>query len=257
MSEHSTHNHSPEHAPVGNRTEARIAAGIEHAELSGTEIDEGTARRIARILSRATGSDSALATFAETGVGTYEQLRDEYLAIYRADDAPDEARRWIDWLGTHLVRRENDSWIAKPLPHPLDQVRVFTTTTIGDEHIIFRVPGTASSADIATTVELLHELQVDQDDALQAYLTLPDVNAMQNNLMESFHENFAGTYVDHETALRALSPLSEWESELVDWCIDHGIEFDALHWNLEPLTSRLAEIYDLIELKGRIHAFIK
>lgn len=242
MSEHTPQTPNHEHLPSGSRTEARIAVGIEHAELSGTEIDEGTARRIARILSRATGPHSALATFAETGVGTYEQLRDEYLAIYRADDAPDEARRWIDWLGTHLVRRESDSWVAEPLPHPLDRVRVLTTATIGDEQIIFRVPGTASSADIAATVELLHELQVDQDDALQAYLTLPDVNAIQDNVMEGFHENFAGTYPDDEAALRALSPLSEWESSLADWCIDNGIEFDALDWNLEPLISRLAEV---------------
>lgn len=80
---------------------------------------------------------------------------------------------------------------------------------------------------------------------------------MQDDLMEGLHENFAGTYPNNEGALRALSPLSEWEYSLADWCIDNGIEFDALDWNLEPLISRLAEVYDLIELKGRVHAFIK
>lgn len=257
MSEHFTHNQNPEHLPSGSRMEARIAAGIEDAALNGREIDQDTARRIARTLSRAAATDSALASFAATGEGSYGQLRDEYLAIYNAADTPLEVRDWIDWLGTYLVRRENVSWISEPLPHPLDQVRVLTTRTIGDEHIIFRVPGTASSADIATTVELLRDLQVDRDEALQAYLTLPDVNAMQDNVMERFHENFAGTYVDDEAALRALSPLSEWESDLAEWCLDHGIEFDALHWNLKPLISRLAEVYDLVELKGSIHAFIR
>ncbi|WP_157583527.1 hypothetical protein [Plantibacter sp. H53] len=158
---------------------------------------------------------------------------------------------------THLVRPEDDSWIAEPLPHPLGNVRVLTTRTIGDEHVIFRVPGTASGVDIAATVEVLHRLEVDQDDALLAYLTLPDVHAMQDDLMEGFHENFVGTYPDNEAALRALSPLTGWESSLADWCIHHGIEFDALNWNLDPLISRLAEVYDLIDLKGRVHAFIK
>lgn len=257
MSERFTHNQNPEHLPNGGRIEARIAAGIEDAALSGREIDADTARRVARALSRTAEPASALASFAATGEGNYEQLRDEYLAIYNAENTPPEVRDWIDWLGTHLVRRENDSWIAEPLPHPLENVRVVSSATIRDEHIIFRVPGTASSADIAATVELLHELQVDQDDALQAYLTLPDVNAMRDNVMEGFHENFAGTYLDYEAALRALSPLSEWESSLAEWCLDHGIEFDALKWNFEPLIARLAEVYDLIELKGRVHAFIR
>lgn len=44
------------------------------------------------------------------------------------------------------------------MPHPLENVRVLTTATIRDEHILFRVPATASGADIAATVELLHDL---------------------------------------------------------------------------------------------------
>ncbi|VXB67559.1 hypothetical protein [Frigoribacterium sp. 9N] len=83
------------------------------------------------------------------------------------------------------------------------------------------------------------------------------MNALTDNLMESFHEAFAGTYAHEEAALRALSPLAEWESELADWCVDNGIEPEAVTWNLTPLMERLRGIYDLVEKEGRLHAFVK
>lgn len=73
----------------------------------------------------------------------------------------------------------------------------------------------------------------------------------------SFHEAFAGTYENEEAALRALSPLEDWETSLADWCIDQGVEPEALDWNYEPLIGRLRDLYDLVEREGRIHAFIK
>lgn len=135
MSEHFTHHQNPEHPPSGGRTEARIAARIEDAALNGRDIDTETARRIARALSRTAEADSALASFAATGEeGTYEQLRDEYLAIYNAENTPPELREWIDWLGTYLVRRENDSWIAsrcrtRSRTSPWSQRQRFATST--------------------------------------------------------------------------------------------------------------------------------
>lgn len=32
---------------------------------------------------------------------------------------------------------------------------------------------------------------------------------------------------------------------------------DCTVWNYEPLMARLRDIYDLVELKGLLHAFIK
>ena len=65
----------------------------------------------------------------------------------------------------------------------------------------------------------------------------------------------AVSFESEEEALRALSPLEDWENSLADWCIDHGLDFEALEWNYAPLMERLRTIYDLVEEGGRIHAF--
>ncbi len=75
--------------------------------------------------------------------------------------------------------------------------------------------------------------------------------------MESFHEAFAGTFTSEEDALRALSPLEDWETSLADWCIDQGLEYDALEWNYEPLMARLRDIYDVVEREEVLHVFVK
>ncbi|HEY5320220.1 MAG TPA: hypothetical protein VIJ76_05015, partial [Galbitalea sp.] len=119
------------------------------------------------------------------------------------------------------------------------------------------LPANYHGADVSGLAETLTELSLNEDPALQAFLSLPDVNAMNGDIMESFHEAFAGTYRDAEAALRALSPLEEWESDLAKWVIEHGVEHGALQWKLEPILARLRDVYDLVEWKGTIHAFNK
>ena len=143
------------------------------------------------------------------------------------------------------------------LPPKLDQLLVRTSVRVGDERFIVNIPASWDSGEEDGLIELLHDLQLHQDPALQAFLALPDVSAETPDLMESFHEAFAGTYENEEAALRALSPLEDWETSLADWCIDHGVDFDALDWNFAPLMDRLRDLYDLVEQEGRIHAFIK
>lgn len=71
------------------------------------------------------------------------------------------------------------------------------------------------------------------------------------------HEAFAGTYQTEEAALRALSPLEDWETSLADWCIDNGLEPEALDWNYEPLMARLRDVYEVVEGKEVLHVFNK
>jgi hypothetical protein len=221
------------------------------ATTDHSEIPDSTARCIAHVLGRAYGREIALADYGRTGEGNYLSLRDEYLALYNDPSVTPVVNELIDWLGTYLVLQENTGtgrqFTNPDLPPKLEQLLVRTRVRVGDERFIVNVPASWDSGYEDDLVELLHDLRLPEDPALQAFLSLPDVSAGADNIMESFHEAFAGMYASEEQALRALSPFGEWETELADWSVDQGIESDALQWNLEPLLERLRTLYDLVE----------
>jgi hypothetical protein len=274
MSEHEPH-HAPEVRPAPERqtpdwrrlevAQGRFAQmisdGIAQATAEHTEVDDGTARCIAHVLGRAYGRQSALANFGRTGEGQYLTLRDEYLALYADDHADPITKELIDWFGTYLVARENTGtgrqFMNEHLPPKLDLLLVRSRIRIGGQHFVVNVPASWDSGEVDRLIELLTELQLPEDQALQAFLSLPDVSVGTDNLMESFHEAFTGTFKSEEDALRALSPLEDWETSLADWCIDQGLEYDALEWNYEPLMIRLRDIYDVVERNEVLHVFVK
>ena len=238
-----------------------IDDGIADALTQQTEVDDGTARCIAHVLSRAYGRGSALADFGRTGEGNYLDLREEYLGLYTHNEASADTKQLIDWLGTYLIQKENlgseRRFMNEHLPPRLDQILVRTGITVGDQVFTVHVPGSKGDTAIQQLRETLTELQLPEDDALQAFLTLPDVDATSTDLMDSFHEAFAGSFHTEEEVLRALSPLGEWETSLADWQIDNAVDPGSLEWNYAPLLERLAEIYDLVQWKGAFLAFVK
>lgn len=244
-----------------NRFKTSISDGIAEAHTNGTEIDDATARCIAHVLGRAYGRESALADFGRTGDGDYLTLRDQYLDLYASEDADPSTKELIDWFGTYLVQRENTgtgrTFMNEHFAPKLDQLLVRTRVRVGGRSYLVNIPASWHSGHEDELVELLTTLQLPEDPALQAFLSLPDVSAGTDDIMESFHEAFAGTYYNEEDALRALSPLEEWENSLADWCIDHGIDFDVLEWNYAPLMERLRGIYDVVEAEEVLHVFIK
>lgn len=262
--EHMAHQNVP---ATMERTASRfqhfIIDGIAGAGERHEEIDVLTARSIAHVLGRAFGRASALADFGRTGEGSYETLRDEYLALYTDETTPAEIKEWINWFGTFLVQRDGTGsgrrFMNEHFPPKLQQLLVRTEVRVRGKKFTVHLPATLDRREIDGTGEELAnlDLDLDRDEALQAFLSLPDVNANTPMLLEAFHEAFAGTYADHEAALRALSPLAEWENDLADWRIDHGITTEALEWNIAPLLSQLREVYDLVELNGWVHAFDK
>lgn len=243
---------------AARRFESRIADGLSAALTENREIDDGTARVIAHVLGRAYGRASNLAEFGRTGEGTYSALREEYLQLYSLD-APADIREWIDWFGTYLVDRENIGssrrFMNEHLPPQLEQLLVRTEVSVDEEQFTVHIPAHYDNAAIAELTETLTVLNLPQNQALQAFLQLQDVNALSGDIMESFHESFAGSYSDMENLVRALSPLEDWESDLADWRDNHGIEPDALKWNIDLLGEHLRQIYDLVDWKGRLYAF--
>ncbi len=238
-----------------------VIDGIAEAQAEGREIDESTARCIAHVLGRAYGRESALAGFGRTGEGHYLSLRDEYLDLYGNDQADPAIKEMIDWLGTYLVQQEGTGsgrrFMNENLPPKLDQLLIRTSIPIAGRRFIVNVPASWHSGNEDDLIELLTMLQLPKDQALQAFLSLPDVSVGTDDIMESFHEAFAGTYRNEEAALRALSPLEDWENSLADWCIDNGVEPEALDWNYEPLIARLRDIYDVVEGEEALHVFVR
>ena len=244
-----------------NRFAQLVVDGIAEAQAGGREIDASTARCIAHVLGRAYGRDSTLAAFGRTGEGSYMSLRDEYLDLYGDERAGTVIKEMIDWLGTYLVQQEGTGsgrrFMNEHLPPKLDQLLIRTSVPVAGQRFTVHIPASWHSGHEDELIELLTTLQLPEDEALQAFLSLPDVSVGAADIMERFHEAFAGTYRDEEAALRALSPLEDWENSLADWCIDNGLEPEALDWNLEPLMERLRGIYDVVEGKEVLHVFIR
>lgn len=239
---------------------SRIVEGISRAYDAKTEVSPETARLIAHVLGRALGRDSQLAEFARTGEGSYDGLRDEYLTLYTDPTTPPMVKEWIDWLGTHLVQSSTEGsgrrFMNEHLAPRLPQLLLRDQLTIGDEQVVVHFPADLSGPDIQDLADRLKLLEVLSDDGLRAFLTLKDVDANADNLMEAFAENYVGFFDTIDDALRGLTSLSEWQSDLEAFGRERGIG-PALSIDLDVIENLTREIYDLVELGGRIHAFHK
>ncbi|RRJ85675.1 hypothetical protein EG850_12190 [Gulosibacter macacae] len=244
-----------------NRYGDRIAEGITNALAQHTEIDDTTARCIAHVLGRGRGRQSALAEFGRTGEGGYESLRDEYLDLYTDERASAATKELIDWLGTYLVQRDNHGsgrrFMNAHLPPKLEQLLVRTGVEVGDWYLTVHVPASCDRKVIDELVRTLHELHLDKDPALQAFLSLPDVNAMNGDIMESFHENYVGTYATTEDAVHGLLEIDEWEKDVNEFAADRGLLIDGITPDYEALLDRVREAYDLAEHEGAFYAFYR
>lgn len=238
-----------------------IAAGITTAMEKHSEIDDGTARCIAHVLGRSIGRHSALAGFGRTGQGDYEALRDEYLAIYNGADAPAPTKELVDWLGTYLVQRENHGALRRfgneYLPPKLEQLLVPTGIDVSDWHFTVHVPANYGREGIEELTETLHELQLDKDEALQAFLSLPDVNAMGGDIMEDFHENHIGTFDSIEHAIHVLLELDEREKEVHEFAAERHLYIESVTPDYETLLERARDAYDVVEWKDKVYAFYR
>lgn len=240
---------------------SRIDEGIAKALDARSEIEPLTAQCIAHVLGRALGRGSVLANYGRTREGDYADLRDEYLALYGDERVDPESRELIDWFGAFLIHRDGlgsgRRFMNEHLPPKLGHILVRANVPVDGSPLTVHVPGTCDGEAIASLEAALAELSLPGDEALQAFLAMPDVDATSDAVLRSFQEAFAGTFDSEEGALRALSPLQEWEQSLADWQVRNAVDPESLRWNYAPLIERLREIYDLVEREGHVHAFVR
>lgn len=244
---------------TADKYENWIAEGITAAREASTEIDALTARLIAHTLGRGVGRTSALADFGRTGDRDYEALRDEYLCLYSDPTTPPLIREWIDWLGTHLVQREQlgsgSRFMNEHLAPQLDRLLVRTEVAVGDQHLTVHVPASTPRDAIDQLAVTLRELGVEGDDAMQAFLSLPDVNACTDDLEAAFSNSYVDTFDRLEDAVHGLTELDEWEKDINEYDHERGFFVEGVTPDYEVLIERVRDAYDLVEWKGLVHAF--
>jgi hypothetical protein len=265
MSEHEPHPNEPTSPATMEQTarrfQSRIIEGITGAQTEHREIDELTARMIAHALGRALGRASALANFGRTGEGSYESLRDEYLTLYTDETTPPMIKEWIDWLGTYLVQVNQEAsgrrFMSDGAVPQLDRLLVATRISLGDRVSTVHIPASRTLEEVDALSRSLNALPVVGTTAFQVFLTLPDVDASANNVVESFHDNYVGNFVSVEVALYGLVELEEWETDLHNFAADHGILTEAVSIDHDMVEAQIRDIYDLVEREGVFYAFNK
>ncbi|MBM7502924.1 hypothetical protein ACFPER_05555 [Agromyces aurantiacus] len=239
--------------------EERVEAGLSAAAEAHREIDLDTARHIAEALARAEGEDSALARFANTGVGGYLALREEYLDLYNDPDTPTEVKRWIDWFGTFLVWREGIGserrFMAEQLDPVLDRLLVRTDLPVNGGDQRAHVPANLSAREIIGLGARVQALDEYQEFAFRAFLTLPDVNAADPNLVESYRESHVGSFNYIEDALRELAELDGLEDELRHLTDIRGLPQAAIAIDYQVIEDHVREAYDIVSEGWQIHVF--
>ena len=239
----------------------RIADGIAKAGEFHTGIDSGTARCIAHTLGRALGRESALAEFGRTGEGDYEAIRDEYLTIYHDPEAAAWTIDLINWFGSHLIRRDYPSVEATDRREEsrmqISRLLVPTAVQVGELTTVVHVPGSYDSSIVPELEHTLTELRFDEDPGLQAFLSLPDVNAVSGDIMQDFHDHFVGTYPSMEDAIHEITEVDERERDVQDYAEQRHLFIEQVSPDYEALIEETVDGYDIVERNGRAYVFYK
>ena len=243
--------------------ETTIDAAIQLASKQGRELDDNTAALIAHVLSRGLGRDSALAEYARTRTGTLDSLSAEYLRIYGHPQTLGTVRGWIDWLGTYLTTKINDTDLERPSEaSPADGPQFLrppkllrSELTISGETLVLHLPPTVDGPQIQTIARHLESLPVIESPAFRAFLSLPDVDGSATNLVESFHEFYIGHFDTYGAMVYALSPLEEWQTALGQWTAENGLPHKAVTIDETIVLAQVREVYDIVEKDGCFYAF--
>ncbi|PPG44386.1 hypothetical protein C5C30_02405 [Rathayibacter sp. AY2B5] len=132
-----------------------------------------------------------------------------------------------------------------------------TNVRVGGEHFTVNVPADWDSGDEDGLIELLTDLRLPEDEALQAFLMLPGVSVGADNIMESFHESYVSAYPFIEDAVRDLAEIDSLELASYEATESRSIPDNAVTIDYSLIEDHIREGYDLIEWKGRTYVFNK
>lgn len=184
---------------------------IFEAQATGQEIDPVTARLIAYNLAAHAPDDTdtaRLRRFFDTGHGSHEQLRDEYLPLRLDPVMQPEGHLLVDALGTYLANRENP---ARRRARRLGQVSFAILSVLGGERhgLLFKTARPIGN-ELGATAHILRlaRMRLEHGDAFTAYLRAPGVDATADDIEARFRTAYIGSAADLETIRHAPDSTS-------------------------------------------------
>lgn len=167
----------------------------------------------------------------------------------------------IDHLGTKIIRTKfpgvKGAQYVGPSHTKLEHLFVPTSVNVGEGVYTAHVPGNYGTDTVRELADTLTELRLDEDPALQAYLALPDVNAISGNIMEDFHSNYIGPYRSIEDAIYALSGVTDRIGEVHEYAEERRLTIDGISPDYDTLGEDVASGFDIVDRESRAYAFYK
>jgi hypothetical protein len=104
------------------------------------------------------------------------------------------------------------------------------------------------------TAERLSALLAEHGDPLRAYLTLDDVDATAETLVDDFHSNYIGWYSNMDEVVEGLTEIQGWERELLQWSMERGLQ-GMVSLDREEVEKMTRETWDIVEIGDRFYVF--
>lgn len=188
------------------------------------DIPPATARAIAyNLVAHAPGGTTtgALERFAQTGAGSHDGVRAEYLPLYEHPIMPAEGRMLLDALGTYLFHQHHPAPATPPLAYALDGGLFYTEDHGERVAVAFQLPMGLAAEEVRPLGRFLERHLQRYGDPFRAYLRLPGVDATSPTLV-------------------------------VDYLSAHAIDEEA-----DVLKGQSEIAWDAVEIGGRLHVFTR
>jgi hypothetical protein len=185
------------------------------ADARGESISEDGARYLAKLLAAILGPDSAMKRFAESGEGNLHSLQQECRQLTSQQWPTADITAWAQRFEQYLA-----SSPSPPTPPP--------------------TPETPTEPDNPQVAQGIRE----HGAAFQAFLTLPDIQPGQDDLLRSFHDCYIGVHDSMDAVVRELTEGVIGDDEQARWAAD-GV-------TLEDLVRAA---WDVVELDGKFYVF--
>lgn len=128
---------------------------------------------------------------------------------------------------------------------------------VGGVTLTVNIPASLTGPELREVVARLEQLPEIFEQSFHAFLTLPDVDASAENMADLFEQYFVGRFESENDAIDGLTPIDEWETRLGEWTAELGLPAEAVTLDRSVISAQLREVSDVVEMEGRIYAFIR
>lgn len=208
------------------------------ADARGAPVSNANAQALAGLLSIFLDPDSQLARFADTGDANPVLLSQECQIVRHRTEHVPGADQWITYFEQHLAARADlGRHYAEPPPagpEPSAEPAIPASKATGDRAMPDAMPHNP----------LIQEGISRHGDAFHAFLSLPDVDASRDDLLQLFQSCFFGVYDSMDALVHSLVADTISDAERAQWAAD-GV-------SLEDLARA---VWDIVDVNGKLYVF--